>query len=400
MTSQKGFTIVELLVYIAMSSIVVVVAATAWYNSATFSLVSQKSLDLSGRANLTLKTIARDLERMGLSAGQSGATVNITDLVYMDEDVDDRSSFEFWDNSNKDSLIFRTARFNNTQSIIGYEEVTYKIENNQLLRVSAPYGLVDDAGDITTTIMEENVETFNIELGVYGRKTLTGDSVLKEHILDSTSTSNNIGSFASAAYLASIGDFDAEPGIFITPTMDDRVIAFQWMEGGNAFEFEPVPGETYTLSFNTSFNDDFISSYNAARDSIVIRLKHASDTSSLLVGTEPYRIYPSSNAAIVPRRYDFNTSHTGKIIIQIITSLSRVGGSPTIGFNGFQISQHSLASSNYLSQLTGSIDEQIKTKMATKSLKITLGLMDKVNQDTIRWESERKIDISNNGVMP
>jgi hypothetical protein len=172
------------------------------------------------------------------------------------------------------------------------------------------------------------------------------------------------------------------------------------MDGGNAFEFEPVPGETYTLSFNTSFNDDFISSYNAARDSIVIRLKHASDTSSLLVGTEPYRIYPSSNAAIVPRRYDFNTSHTGKIIIQIITSLSRVGGSPTIGFNGFQISQHSLASSNYLSQLTGSIEEQIKTKMATKSLKITLGLMDQVNQDTIRWESERKIDISNNGVMP
>ena len=400
MTSQKGFTLVELLVYIAISTIVVVLAATAWYNSAVFSLVSQKSLDLSGRANLTLKTIERDLERMGLSAGQAGAAVSITDLVYMDEDIDDRSSFDFWDNSNEDSLVFRTARFDNSQSIIGYEEVTYKLENNQLLRVSAPYGLVDDAGDITTTIMEENVETFNIQLGVYGRKTLTGDSVLKNHVIDNSTVSNNIGSFASAAYLATIRDLDPDSGVFISPTMDDSVLAFQWMDGGNAFEFEPIPGETYTLSFNTYFNEDFISSYNAARDSIVIRLKQASDTSSLLVGTEPYRMYPSSIASILSRRYDFNTSSNGKIIIQIITSLSRVDGNPEMAFNGFQISQHSLASSNYLSDLSGSLEEQIKTKMATKSLKITLGLMDQVNQDTIRWESERKIDISNNGVMP
>ncbi len=151
--SRSGFTLMELLVYMAIVGIIVVVAGQAFSNSTKFRVRTQNMLKAAQVAENVGTYFKSDVAQLGAKSSKevSGASAT-SDNFYVSEDskiymhpadVDDptnvdSSSYEVTHNKDNhqgfDEFKFRRVRYNSNGSYNAVEEITWSVTNKVLSR--------------------------------------------------------------------------------------------------------------------------------------------------------------------------------------------------------------------------------------------------------------------------
>ena len=150
--SKAGFTLMELLVYMAIVGIVVVIAGEAFSNSTKFRIRTDNMIRATQEAENVATLIKEDLEHMGAKsskeAGDAAAGSAYGDnfsavynTVYMNPDpaaagtdVDSSSFILTRKEDSFDSIAFRRVRYDASGHYEGIEQVSWFVKNGSLWR--------------------------------------------------------------------------------------------------------------------------------------------------------------------------------------------------------------------------------------------------------------------------
>ncbi len=142
---KSGFTLMELVVYMAMIGIVVLVAGEAFSNSTRFRVRTQNMLKATEEAENVAALFKDDVSQMGAksskeagnadggeSYGDKFSEVNV--LVYMDPADGDSSSFFVEEKNGFDSLALRRIRYDADGHYEAVEEISWFADGEKLKR--------------------------------------------------------------------------------------------------------------------------------------------------------------------------------------------------------------------------------------------------------------------------
>lgn len=188
---KSGFTLMELLVYIAIVGIVVIVAGQAFSNSTKMRVRTQSMLKASEVAENVATLLKTDIAQMGAKSSLETHVTNGSDdifsdvksLVFIDPENDteankDSSSFKFVPTNpstaeNLQKFIMRRVRYTSVGKYAGVEQITWSLDGKVLKRTCetldgdgtddcAPKGTSGDNLDSYTVEMATGVESFKI----------------------------------------------------------------------------------------------------------------------------------------------------------------------------------------------------------------------------------------------
>ena len=133
---KSGFTLMELMVYIAIVGVVVIVAGQAFSNSTKMRVRTESMIQANATVEEAGMLIQEDVAQMGSkSAKESGeGTASdvffMSNMVYMDVENGDSSSFRM----NEDSLVLRRMNYDSQGRFLSVEEVAWFLRNKRLFR--------------------------------------------------------------------------------------------------------------------------------------------------------------------------------------------------------------------------------------------------------------------------
>ena len=133
---KSGFTLIELMVYIAIVGVVVIVAGQAFSNSTKMRVRTESMIKANAAAEEAGMLIQEDVAQMGAKSAKESGSGSASDvffksnLVYMDAENGDSSSFRM----NADSLILRRMRYDSDGRFLSIEEVAWFLHNKRLYR--------------------------------------------------------------------------------------------------------------------------------------------------------------------------------------------------------------------------------------------------------------------------
>lgn len=154
---KAGFTLVELLVYVAIVGIVVIVAGQAFSNSTKMRVRTQSMLKASEVAGNVASLFKTDAAQTGAkSSMESGSDFggdvfsSVNDSVYMDpgnadEDKRDYSSFSVTTVDNFSDLKMRRMRYDDDGHYVAVEEVNWFVDGGTLMRSCRTLDGTEDA---------------------------------------------------------------------------------------------------------------------------------------------------------------------------------------------------------------------------------------------------------------
>lgn len=198
---RAGFTLMELMVYIAIVGIVVIVAGQAFSNSTKMRVRTQSMLKASEVAENVAALMKDDIAQMGAKsakeAGEAAAGADFGDMfsdidnaIYMDPtnataSLIDSSSFTISNTEGASNLTFRRIRYDANGHYAGIEEVSWFVSDGSLWRnckVLKKVGTLaaddpcSDGAESTPTDMEmaTGVTEFNV---VPSRPGAMGDAI-------------------------------------------------------------------------------------------------------------------------------------------------------------------------------------------------------------------------------
>ncbi|MCL2206752.1 MAG: prepilin-type N-terminal cleavage/methylation domain-containing protein [Fibromonadales bacterium] len=136
---KRGFTLIELVVYMAILGFIIVVAGRVFGDSAIMRVRSQNMLKSAEVIGSVSKLLKEDISQMGVKAWglSSASSLNVRDKVYWDANASDYSSYVLYkapQSENFDSLVFKKAEFNEAGNFLGVRKVAYWVENSNLYR--------------------------------------------------------------------------------------------------------------------------------------------------------------------------------------------------------------------------------------------------------------------------
>ncbi len=146
---SPGFTLMELMVYIAIMGIIVIVAGQAFSDSTKMRIRTQSMLRANEAAGNIAMLMKDDIAQMGAKSGKDESSTEVgkdkfffKDSVYMDPlntQVDQRDSSSFIltkDNSgtNQDKLVFRRVAYDDAGKYKRIEEIAWYITDRHLYR--------------------------------------------------------------------------------------------------------------------------------------------------------------------------------------------------------------------------------------------------------------------------
>ena len=138
---KAGFTLVELLVYIAIVGIVVIVAGQAFSNSTKMRVRTQsmlKASEVAGNvASLFMTDIAQTGAKSSMESGGAAGGDNFTAVntnVYMNAAEGDSSSFNVSSSGSFSNFTVRRIRYDGSGHYVAVEEVNWFVVNDVLKR--------------------------------------------------------------------------------------------------------------------------------------------------------------------------------------------------------------------------------------------------------------------------
>lgn len=194
-TRKRGFTLMELMVYIAIVGIVVIVAGQAFSNSTKMRVRTQSMLKASEVAENVAALFKQDVAQTGAKSSMEAGVADggasygnkfgsisdgsISDSVYMhpkddaDPDLIDSSSYQITtDENGQSNLILRRVRYSEQGYYQAVEEVNWFVDHEKIMRsCRTVVGTAsDDCAKITADVALENavematdVESFSVE---------------------------------------------------------------------------------------------------------------------------------------------------------------------------------------------------------------------------------------------
>jgi len=172
-TRRGGFTLMELMVYIAILGIVVIVAGQAFSNSAKSRVRTQSMLKASEVAENVATLFKQDVAQTGakssVEAGSADGGDNfsvVNENVYMDPENDDLSSFDITQDEDNSNLKVRRIHYDEQGHFVAVEEVNWFVEDGILKRsclVLDGAESPDECGTTAVTVdIASNVSQFNV----------------------------------------------------------------------------------------------------------------------------------------------------------------------------------------------------------------------------------------------
>ena len=158
---KSGFTLMELLVYMAIVGIIVVVAGEAFSNSTKFRVRTQNMLKATQEAENVATLFKADVAQMGAKSSLEGGNAEggaknglkffkvcandaeeseggcVPRNIYMNSELatdPDSSSFQISTNNGKSDLLFRRARYDESGKYKAIEEVHWFVDDKTLYR--------------------------------------------------------------------------------------------------------------------------------------------------------------------------------------------------------------------------------------------------------------------------
>lgn len=356
---KSGFTLMELLVYMAIVGIVVVIAGEAFSHSTNFRIRTDNMIKATQEAENVAMLIKEDFSQMGAKSSLEGIVEGGNDqfsevkkLVYMDPDnatVDSRDSSSYRispanpdPEDNVDSVIFRRVRYAEDGTYQAVEEIAWfwrstdSTLNRQCVIIDKETGVADDGcapKGTTGNAMSEyvvqmatKVDSFNVYPGI--PNVLSADAnvqmfppgngsefKLVPRVGDYHYQSAIVGSGGTSVSLTGLASNYSEDGT-VPAAYDWNVIyAFEntaglgdWSQchnSANKFDFQP--GTVYELSFEMSYSGplDLSQLFIPGRDHMSVGFRN--QDGDKISQIQDYMFYPptTANAGSVPRKMRF-----------------------------------------------------------------------------------------------
>ncbi|WP_407445239.1 type II secretion system protein J [Fibrobacter sp.] len=185
--SRAGFTLMELIVYIAIAGIVAVLAGQAFSDSTKMRVRTESMIEANEASGEVAQLMRRDLSFIGAknaknvagaaagvagaagAAGAGGDNDAFTSYseVYMDPEGGDSSSYTLTKGAPYDAITMRRLRYNDDGSYGSIEEITWRVNEKNLVRsCRTMQGTPDEScpGENGSTVtIATGVENFKIE---------------------------------------------------------------------------------------------------------------------------------------------------------------------------------------------------------------------------------------------
>lgn len=230
--NKRGFTLMELMVYMAIVGIVVVIAGQVYSDSTKMRIRTQGMIEASEIAENVGNLLRDDVSQMGAksaidaasSTAQSDAFVEKNNLVYMNVDPTatlDSSSFSYVKDANgagRDNFTFRRIRYNEDGSFARVEQVSWFLSDNGVLYRSCKIvgNTLEDCPDETLVEMAQGVEKF---VATPAKPNVTRSSELLFPInSDADDKSFRLISYYNGDYFARVNVFPAQGGSSVALT--------------------------------------------------------------------------------------------------------------------------------------------------------------------------------------
>jgi prepilin-type N-terminal cleavage/methylation domain-containing protein len=397
---MKGFTLLELLVYIIISAIVTTIATTVWHDAAIFSGESKRKVNLQGLTQELFHILDKDMQRVGTTMYMDANNqLTTADQSYIDQAAN--RSLTFTNNANQDRFEFRTSRIVEGVSV-GFEDVTYWVDVDNILWRSSQFtatdvDFVDEA--LESVILARNISVFDFQFGVYGRKEVAGDVLAYEaDILPNNVNLITVNGANPATYddeYVVAGDVFRLASISNFVTNTPYNINLNNILTVNNFEL----GATYRVEFRASFNQDFIDNYNLVNDILSFQFWNMDDN-NIYDGIDVYNFTPELADGFTKYQFKFHTSDNAlNLAPHFRLRLSNImSGTPEFKISNIQIFQESAGLLNNRWTDDINLDEnQPYEAMNAKTVRISIGITEDFAGETVEHNSSKIIELINNG---
>ncbi len=343
---KRGFTLMELLVYMAIVGIVVVIAGEAFSNSTKFRIRTDNMIRATQEAENVAMLFKEDVSQMGAKSAldeivESGNDIfNVAHIadVYMDpnnadDDKKDSSSYRIAPvvpnpETNIDSLIFRRIRYSNEGKYEATEEVAWFLSGTTLFRKceTIPANDHDEYCDGSIVEMATSVDSFRVIPGIPTSLNAEGFQMfppsngttfrLVYRVGDlnyGLGTTPTPGSSVNVSFSSSNCDESGDCSghvQYVLYAFENTNEEGTWntlcQSTNNNFQFEP--GKVYELSFDMDFpsSTDVSQMFIPGKDHLSVGFRNGSGDKISQI--PDFMVYPpaTSSAASISRKMRFS----------------------------------------------------------------------------------------------
>jgi len=369
---KRAFTLMELLVYIAIMGFIIVVAGRVFSDSTSMRIRSQNLLKSSSEIGKLANLIREDVSQMGVKAWgnldgddeDKVYKVVVHDSVYMDAvNKKDSSSYKLigkarTENNFADTLIFRKAVFNADGKFMAVREITWRLSNDSLFRKckevssNCPQGVNaaafcagkdNDCDSNTDVLIAINVTNFK----------LTPSMPIKQDTLFPSSSSNGFKLFERPSGDVSCTNNDTYTDVFNFRTnsnpgdnykselylAENLTSKTTW---NDCAKLTFKKNSTYVIEFGMPYKDGDITQFVPGKDHLAIGLRK--DDGNTITGVSDIFFYPPQDLSAdeTTRHFEFSTkkdSIENACVAITAAFYSPRAGNGTLSFKDFKVFQ-------------------------------------------------------------
>lgn len=327
--NKRGFTLMELLVYMAIVGIIVLVAGRAYSDSTKMRIRTQSMIQANQVAENVGALLKGDISQMGAKSAydstHSSSTRDVfafSDSVFMavDGTNPDSSSFSLTRQSSGDRLTFRKLNYSETGASVRVEEISWYVTNGTLFRSCKTLSGEEDnvaCPSSNANVVEVATGVENFELLPAKPSVLGGDGLIfpvyasdlnnKNFRLISRFGSDNFvrivptpGAGSSSIALSGFLSNYREDGAEVSDPVGHQVFVAETGTTGNSWEnckhITFKKDSTYEISFDMSNGGDESRMFQPEKDLFSLGLRITDSGSPVAVADVPdFHFYPPEN---------------------------------------------------------------------------------------------------------
>lgn len=377
---RRGFTLVELLVYMVVASIVVMLAGRIFVDTMGFRVRTAERSEAITMAGEAMMYLEEDLRRVGAKAKKlDGSFAEIENTIYWNLGAGDSSSFFVGKNiggAGLDSLAFRTALYDLVGDISGTALISYSVQSGQLWR------RVVSGTSNTSTVIMDSVTRFSLDFGEYTTQAGHADQVLWNQTL----TAGNLLRISGPGTITSPS---AVPLVTI-PDSSSRTI-IQFVEGGGPRVFSLESGATYSVEIEVKPSLPTITAYasNLNAHLAAIAVRRASN-GSIIPSIGDMIFYSGTAEEFRTRYFEFTHGEASTQAVHLFLHFQSLNHAWEI--RQVRVRKINLAHLNWVASPT--VAQKVRTRAIRVNLQVTRGPGNRRQQVQL----ERIIPTPNNGV--